>query len=45
MINPTLHVNNMFRDQVETLLRATFHKNTMEGIGNNMRKIIPTLLH
>ena len=38
MINPTLHVNKVFRYQVENKLRATFHQNTMEGIRNVMRK-------
>ena len=38
MINPTLHVNKMFRDQFEKCLRATFHHNTMENIRDVMRK-------
>ena len=38
MIKPTIHVNNVFRDQVEKFLRATFHQNTMEGIRNIIRK-------
>ena len=37
MINPTLHVNKVFRGQVEKFLRATFHPNTMEIIINIMR--------
>ena len=32
MINPKLHINKVFRDQVENLLRATFNQNTMKGI-------------
>ena len=29
MINPSLHTNRVFREQVEKLLRAKFHENTM----------------
>ena len=32
IINPSLHINKVFREQVEKLLRATFHENTMETI-------------
>ena len=32
MINPTLHVNKVFREQVEKLLRDNFYQNTMEYI-------------
>ena len=32
MIYPSLHVNKVFREQVENLLNATFHENTMENI-------------
>ena len=38
MINPILHVNKVFREQVEIFLRATFHQNTMEGVKNDIRK-------
>ena len=44
-INTPLHFNKVFRDKFETLLRATFHQNTMEGIRNVMKKRIPELLH
>ena len=32
MINPTLHVNKVFREQVEKCLRATFNENAMKNI-------------
>ena len=32
MINPSLHINKVFREQVENFLRATFHENTMETV-------------
>ena len=32
MVNPTIHVNKVFREQVEKFLRSTFHQNIMEGI-------------
>ena len=32
MINPTLRVNKVFREQVEKCLRTTFHPNNMEDI-------------
>ena len=32
MINPTLHVNKVFRKQVVICLKGTFYKNTTEGI-------------
>ena len=38
MIKPTLHVNKLFREQVEKLLRATFHPNAMENIRYVMRQ-------
>ena len=38
MINTILHVNKVFREQVENFVKATFHKNTMEGIKIVMRK-------
>ena len=38
MINPTLHVNKVFIEQVEKCLRATFHPNTTEIIRHVMRK-------
>ena len=34
MINPKLHVNKDFRYPVKKFLRATFHQDSMEGIGN-----------
>ena len=37
MINPPLHVNKVFREQVEKFLRATFHENTMENIRGVMK--------
>ena len=36
MINPTLHINKVFREQVEIFLRSTIHQNTMESIINGM---------
>ena len=38
MINPTISVNKVFREQVENFLRATFHQNTTEIIRNMIRK-------
>ena len=38
MINPSLHVNKVFIEQVEKLLRATFHENEMDNIRYFMRK-------
>ena len=38
MINPTLHVNKVFRYQVEKSLKEKFHQITMKGIKNVMRK-------
>ena len=38
IINRTLHIIKVFRDQVEKCLRATFYQHTMEGIRNFMRK-------
>ena len=38
IINPTLHVNKVFMEQVEKFLRDTFHPNTMKKIRNVMRK-------
>ena len=32
MINPSLHINKMFREQVEKFLKATLHENTIEPI-------------
>ena len=41
MVKPTLHVNNSFRDQVETFLKEAFHSSTHSSIkhvkkNNNM---------
>ena len=38
MLNPTLHVNKLFIEQVEKCLRSAFHKNTMGNIIDVMRK-------
>ena len=38
MINPTLHVNKVFRYQVEKFLKETFHQSTMTAIRNVTRK-------
>ena len=38
MINPTLHVNKVFKEQVKTIVRTKFNQNTMEYIKNVMRK-------
>ena len=32
MVNPTLYVNKVLRDQVETFLKETYHSSTMSGI-------------
>ena len=32
MINPSLHINNLFREKVVKFLRGTFHENIMETI-------------
>ena len=32
MINTSLNINKVFKEQVEKFLRATFHENTMENI-------------
>ena len=37
MINPSLHINRVFRKQFKKYLRATFHENTMENIRNVMK--------
>ena len=38
MINPSLHVNRVFREKIEKSLRATFHENTMENIRDVIQK-------
>ena len=38
MVNPTLHVNKVFREQVEKCLRSTFRQNTMKAVKSIMRK-------
>ena len=38
MINPKLHDNKVFREQVKKYIRATFHQNITESIRNVMRK-------
>ena len=37
MINPSLHINKVFREQVEKCLRYTFHKNTIENVSDVMK--------
>ena len=32
IINPTLHVNKVFRNEVKKFLKETFHQSTMKGI-------------
>ena len=38
IINPTLHVNKVFRYQVENFLKETFHQSNMTAMKNVMRK-------
>ena len=38
MVNPTLHVNNEFRDQAEKCLKQKFHSNTHFGIKCNKER-------
>ena len=38
MINLSLHINKVFREQVEFFLNATFNENTMENIRDVMKK-------
>ena len=38
MINTSLHVNKMFREQMEELLGAPFYENTMENVRDIMIK-------
>ena len=38
IINPSLKINRVFREQVENFLRATFHENKMEIIRDAMKK-------
>ena len=38
MINPSLQVNNVFREQVEKFLNDTFHKKTMETKRYGLKK-------
>ena len=44
IINPKIHVNNVFREQVEKFLRATFHQNTTKGIKKVMRKKVTCVI-
>ena len=37
MINPSLHINKVFREQVENFLKSTFHENIMEPIRGVMK--------
>ena len=37
MINPSLHINKVFIEQVEKFLRATFHENTVKNIRDVMK--------
>ena len=45
MINPTLHVNKVFRYQVETSIKEMFHQSTIEGLRHFMIKKIHALFH
>ena len=45
MTNPTLHVNKVFRDQVEKCLNETFYQITMKGIRMLWEKRLHALLH
>ena len=36
-INPSLHVNKVFREQVEKFLNATFHEKIMKNIRNILK--------
>ena len=38
IINPSLHVNKVFREQFETFLNATFHEKTMIPVIDVMKK-------
>ena len=38
MINPSLHVNKVIREQVEKLLNSTFYEKTMETIRGCLEK-------
>ena len=38
MVNPTLSVNKVFREQVEKFLKNKFRPSTMSGIRNVMKK-------
>ena len=38
MINPTIHVNKVFRDQDVNFLKDTFHQSNMKGLKTFMRK-------
>ena len=38
IINPSIHINKVFREQVGKFLRATFHDNTIENIKYVMKK-------
>ena len=39
MVNPTLNVNKVFRYQVEKFLTYIFHRSTMSGIRNDIKKL------
>ena len=48
MINPSLHINKVLREQVKTFLRAKFYENKMEKLGTksiNMQLVIWLTLH
>ena len=45
MINPLLHVNKVFSEQLENFLRATFQSNTMEIIRDVMINKDNVLMH
>ena len=45
MINPSLHVNKMFIEQVEIFLNSTFHEKTMIPIIYVIKRRIYVLFH
>ena len=38
MVNPTLHVNKVFREQVDNRLGKKFNQNTMTGVRNFLKE-------
>ena len=45
MVNPKLHVNKVFRDQLEIKLKETFHSSTQSGVKMQQRRRIIMFLH